>query len=106
MVNTIFRQYGTTIHISGSGGERSVKGFFQPVRSKSWQSIVNTAMPLGEGDRGQYIYMGPGDAPVSEGEVLQVGEKCYRLERVESYYYADQAVYIWGMCVEKGSGDR
>ena len=102
MVNTILRQYGTTIGISGPTGERSVKGFFQPVRSKSWQSILNVEIPLGKTGRRQYVYIGPGDTEVSEGEVLTVGEKAYYLERVEKYYYADQPVYTWGMCVEKG----
>ena len=105
MVNTILRQYGTTIQITGAGGERTVKGFFQPVRSRSLQSIVNQETPLGEVFRGQYIYIGPGDAPVQEGELLTLGEKHYYLRRVEPYYYGDQTVYIWGLCVEKGVND-
>lgn len=105
MVNTILRQYGTEIQITGTGGERTVKGFFQPVRSKSWQSLVNQETPLGEVFRGQYIYIGPGDQPVFEGELLSLGEKRYFLRRVEKYYYGDQAVYTWGMCVEKGVND-
>jgi hypothetical protein len=105
MVNTILRQYGTDIRISGTGGERTVKGFFQPVRSKSWQSMVNLETPLGEVFRGQYIYIGPGDVEVCEGELLTLGEKHYFLRRVEKYYYGDQTVYTWGMCVEKGVND-
>ena len=105
MVNTILRQHGTTIRISGSGGERTVKGFFQPVRSKSWQSIVNQETPLGEVFRGQYVYIGPADQPVYEGELLHLGQKQYFLRRVERYYYGDQAVYTWGLCVEKGVND-
>ena len=105
MVSTILRQYGTTIRVSGVGGERTVKGFFQPVRSKSWQSLVNQETPLGEVFRGQYIYIGPGDAEVSEGELLILGEKRYFLRRVEKYLYGDEPIYTWGMCVEKGVND-
>lgn len=105
MVNTILRQYGTAIRITGAGGERTVKGFFQPVRSKSLQSIVNQETPLGEVFRGQYVYIGPGDEPVQEGELLILGEKQYFLRRVEKYRYGDQAVYTWGLCVEKGVND-
>ena len=105
MVNTILRQHGTTIRISGAGEERTVKGFFQPVRSKSWQSIVNQETPLGEVFRGQYVYIGPADQPVYEGEMLHLGQKQYFLRRVEQYYYGDQAVYTWGLCVEKGVND-
>lgn len=105
MVNTLLRQHGTTIRISGADGERTVKGFFQPVRSKSWQSMVNQETPLGEVFRGQYIYIGPGDVEVREGELVSVDGKDYFLRRVEKYHYGDQAIYTWGMCVEKGVND-
>ena len=105
MVNTILKQYGTSIQISGSGGERTVKGFFQPVRAKSWQSMVNMDTPAGEVPRRQFIYIGPGDTEVAEGEMVTVGKKHYLLRRVEQYHYGDQAVYTWGMCVEKGGSD-
>jgi hypothetical protein len=102
MVNTILRQYGTAISISGTGGEQTVKGFFQPVRAKSWQSLVSQETPLGEMDRRQYIFIGSGELVLEEGDVLTVGQKRYCLRRTEKYFYADQAVYTWGMCVEKG----
>ena len=82
-----------------------VKGFFQPVRSKSWQNMVNQETPLGEVFRGQYIYIGPGDVEVREGDILTVAGKSYFLRRVEVYRYADEPVYTWGMCVEKGVND-
>ena len=78
-----------------------VKGFFQPVRSKSWQSLVNADTPLGQVSRKQYIYMGPVDVETAEGDLLTVGQKQYLLRRVEQYYYGDAAVYTWAMCIEK-----
>ena len=105
MVSTILRQYGTKIQLTHGGVERTVKGFFQAVRSKSWQSMVNLETPLGEVFRGQYIYMGPADVETAEGDLLTVGEKSYFLRRVEQYFYGDEAVYTWGMCVEKGVND-
>lgn len=102
MVNTILRQYGTTVRITRASGEETVKGFFQPVRAKSWQSLVSEETPLGEVNRRQYIFIGSGELDLEEGDVLTVGEKHYCLRRTEKYFYADQAVYTWGMCVEKG----
>lgn len=101
----ILRQHGTKMELNRSGDVVTVRGFFQPVRSKSWQSMVNQETPLGEVFRGQYIYIGPADVEVSEGDILTVGEKCYFLRRVEQYRYGDEAVYTWGMCVEKGVND-
>ena len=105
MVSGILRQYGTSMVLNRNGASIAVRGFFQPVRSKSWQSMVNVETPLGEVYRGQYIYIGPAEVAASEGDILTVGEKHYFLRRVEKYYYGDQAVYTWGMCVEKGVND-
>jgi len=105
MVSNILRQYGTRLTITGQAGIREVRGFFQPVRSKSWQSMVNLATPLGEVFRGQYVYIGPVDVTVSEGDLLTLGGKSYFLRRVEQYHYGDEPVYTWGLCVEKGVND-
>ena len=105
MVNTILRQHGTKMLLEHNGVLVNVKGFFQPVRSKSWQSLLDQETPLGEVFRGQYIYIGPADVEASEGDILTVGEKSYFLRRVELYRYGSEAVYTWGMCIEKGVND-
>lgn len=105
MVSTILRQYGTVIRISGAEGERTVKGLFQPVRAKSVQSMVSLETPLGEATRRQYVFIGPGDLEMTEGNVLSVGDREYFLQRMEKYHYCDQVIYTWGMCVEKGGAD-
>lgn len=101
LVSTILRQHGSPIQLIHNGDTVTVKGFFQPVRSKSWQSIVSHETPLGDVPRRQYIYIGPGDAAAFEGDVLTVGGKSYLLRRVEKYLYGNEAVYTWGMCVER-----
>ena len=105
MINTLLRQHGTAMELSRSGEIISVRGFFQPVRSKSWQSMVNQETPLGEVFRGQYIYIGPPEVEAGDGDILTVGEKDYVFRRVEPYYYGDETVYLWGLCVEKGVND-
>ena len=42
---------------------------------------------------------------VKEGDTLILGERSYLFRRTELYYYRNQAVYQWGMCVEKGVND-
>jgi len=105
LVDGIFRQYGTGMALASNGEFTSIRAFFQPVRSKSWQSMVNGATPLGEVPRGQYVYIGPADTAVAIGDQLYVGDRIYLFRRVEPYYYGDEAVYIWGLCVEKGVND-
>ena len=105
MVEKILGQYGTEMTITSGEDTQQIRGFFQPVRSKSWQNMVSLDTPLGEVPRGQYISIMPPDTPVQDGDLLTVGEKDYVFRRVEPYYYGDDRVYLWGLCVEKGVND-
>ena len=105
MVETILRQYGTGMTLTRGSESLEVKGFFQPVRSKSWQSMTQAATPLGEIPRGQYVYIGPASTPAEAGDVLSVGGKSYFFRRLEPYCYGEEILYLWGLCVEKGVND-
>lgn len=98
-------RYGTDMTLGTGEQAKTVRGFFRAVNSKSWQSVEAEASPLGEVSRGQYVYMGPAGTPVREGDTLGLGEKSYLFRRVEAYYYQNQPVYLWGLCVEKGVND-
>lgn len=100
MVDTIFKQYGSDLVLTIGGEEQTVRGFFRAVSSTSLQSTELLALPLGEISRGQYAYMGPAEA--AQGDLLSAGGKTYVFRRVEPYYYGDQILYYWGLCVERG----
>ena len=104
-VEKVLSQHGTDLTIVSGLEQKTVRGFFRAVNSKSWQSMESEATLLGEITRGQYVYMGPVDAAVKEGDTLILGEKRYLFRRTELYYYGNQAVYQWGLCVEKGVND-
>ena len=105
MVDGILRQYGSEMLLQRSDRAVTVRGFFQPVRSKSWQNVINITSALGEFSRGQYVYIGPPDTPVSVGDTLEIGGNVYLFRRTEPYYYGSEPVYFWGLCVEKGVND-
>ena len=98
-------RHGTDLTIVSGEETRTVRGFFRAVNSKSWQSMESEATLLGEISRGQYVYMGPVAAEVKEGDTLILGERRYLFRRTERYYYGNQAVYQWGLCVERGVND-
>ena len=104
-LEAVMDRYGTDMKLVRGETERTVRGFFRAVNSKSWQSIENEATPLGELSRGQYAYIGPVGVAVKEGDTVKLGEKTYLFRRVEPYWYGNQAVYLWGLCVEKGVND-
>ena len=105
MVEKVMAQYGTDMTLVSGGVSKTVRGFFRAVNAKSWQSMESEATLLGEISRGQYAYIGPIGVAVKEGDTLELGEKTYLFRRVEPYYYGNQAVYQWGLCVEKGVND-
>ena len=104
-VERIMAKHGTDLTIVSGGETKTARGFFRAVNSKSWQSMESEASLLGEITRGQYVYMGPVGATVKEGDSLILGQKQYLFRRVEAYYYGNQPVYLWGLCVEKGVND-
>ena len=105
MVEKIIAQYGTDMTLTSGGKTKTVQAFFRAVNAKSWQSMESEATLLGEISRGQYVYMGPVDVKVKEGDTLVLGERTYLFRRVEHYYYGNEAIYQWGLCVEKGVND-
>ena len=105
VVEDVLHKYGTDMLLASNGVEKTVRGFFRAVNSKSWQSMESEATLLGEITRGQYAYIGPADGGAKEGDTISLGEKNYLFRRVELYYYGNDALYQWGLCVEKGVND-
>ena len=104
-VEKVMTNHGTDLTIVSGEENKTVRGFFRAVNSKSWQSMESEASLLGEITRGQYVYMGPVSAAVKEGDSLILGNRRYLFRRTELYYYGNQPVYQWGLCVEKGVND-
>ena len=102
-IGLILETYG--VSITRTEKEVTYRGFFQPVRSKSWQYLEGNFSPLGEVPRGQYVYIGPAEQLLNPGETLEVGSRDYMVRRVEPVYYGEEIAYYWGMCVEKGGED-
>ena len=105
MIGKILNTYGTAVTLCQGDREFRIRAFFQPVRSKSWAYLDGEYSPLGEIPRGQYVYIGPADVAVSEGDILLIGERAFSFRRVEPYEYNGSSIYVWGLCVEKGVDD-
>ena len=103
MIGKILATYG--VRITRKEEEATYRGFFQPVRSKSWQYLDGDYSPLGEIPRGQYVYIGPLEPAAEAGDTLTVGDRDYWLRRTELVRDGNGPVYCWGMCVEKGGED-
>ena len=104
-METLMARWGTDMTIVSGEEEMTVRGFFRAVNSKSWQNMESVVSLLGEISRGQYVYIGPPAPAAKEGDTLNLGTKSYLFRRVEAYYFGNQPIYRWGLCVEKGVND-
>lgn len=106
MFSRVLKRYGVPAVLEHAGETIELRIFFQPSASKSWDSMNPIVTPLGQLPGGQYLYIGPGDQPISQGDQLQVGEQEYVMRRVETYLDRQGPVYRWALCVRKGGEDR
>ncbi len=105
MIQNLLTEYGTDLTVTHGETVKTIRGFFRAVNSKSWQSMESEATLLGEITRGQYSYIGPAEGGIREGDTISLGEKNYLVRRAERYYFGNQPIYQWGLCVEKGVND-
>ena len=104
-VEKLLSRFGTDMTIVSGEQENTVRGFFRAVNSQSWQSMESEATLLGEISRGQYALLVSARETLEEGDTILLGGRSYLLRRREWYYYGNQAIYQWGLCVEKGVND-
>ncbi|MBQ9762295.1 MAG: hypothetical protein IJV82_04370 [Oscillospiraceae bacterium] len=101
MIGKILNCYGIPATVAG----KTVRIFFQPSLSKSWQSSEPIVGPLGQIPGGQYLYIGPAELEITAGAQVTVAGKSYIFRRCEAYRDGSGPVYWWGLCVGKGGED-
>lgn len=106
MIDKILRQYGTPARVHHGSEVVSLRIFFQPSMSKSWDSMNPIVTPLGQLPGGQYLYIGPAEQEVAQGDLIYVDGSGYVVRRAETYYYGNGPVYRWALCVRKGSDEK
>lgn len=98
-------RYGTQILWHHGGKGKQIRGFFQPVTSRSWQKLKREVFSMGYIPTEMYVYIGPESCAVQEGDFLTVGDREYVLRRTEVLYDRNGPLYRWGLCVRKGRNE-
>ena len=102
VLERIVDRYGTDILWQHEGKEEALRGFFQPVTSRSWQKMLREVSPLGEVSTALYIYSGAVSRELNPGDLLTVGRRDYRVRRTEILYDHQGPAYLWALCERKG----
>lgn len=106
MMDKILRKYGIPAVVVHQEEEKQVRIFFQPSRSRTWQSMEPVVSPLGQIPSGQYLYIGPAEQEIAQEDEVRVAGEVYILRRAEVYRDWNGPVYHWGLCVQKGGEDN
>lgn len=105
MLETAMRQYGMAMKIHRGVECFSLRGFLQPSRSEARQEVQMEYGPLGRIPMEQYVFIGPAEPAVQEGDLVEAAGTWFRLHRAEPVYAGDGVLYHWGLCRKKG-GDE
>ena len=103
MFAKILKQYGVAAVLEHGEKKIPLRIFFQPSMSKSWDSMNPIVTPLGQLPGGQYLYIGPAEQPISQGDLVHVSSGSFCIRRAETYLDRNGPVYQWALCVRKGS---
>ena len=105
MLEKILNCYGKDLELHHDGGVQRVRAFLQPVtgRGENMGSIRNS--PLGQEEKGQFVYIGPVSPEALEGDWLVCPEGVFLLRRCETVDGIGGPAYRWGMCIRKGAED-
>lgn len=106
MVEKMMFCYGRDLILTRGEEQFSLRGFLQPVTGKVERLALVRMGPLGEESRERFIYIGPVEPEVSQGDRIRAGDREYRVRSAQVIWGGDGPVYCWAMCVEKGSEDR
>ena len=105
IIESIIEQYGSEIQAVRGDRTRCFRAFLQPVTSKSWQNMEKVFGHLGEGPRGQYLFIGPAAEEINDVDHLRCGGASYLVRRAEPILVGGEVLYLWGLCVRKGAED-
>lgn len=103
VLERIIERYGTDVLWQHDGQEEALRGFFQPVTSRSWQKMLREMSPLGEVSTSMYVYIGVAFRELNPGDLLTVGQRRYRVRRTEILCDHRGPAYLWALCERKGA---
>lgn len=102
LIGRILQQYGSAAEVALGSETQAVRAFIQPVTEAGWESVRRTMRAIGEIPRGRYVYIGPAEVLPEEDAIVRAGGKSYRVQRAERLFFADEALYVWGLLRETG----
>lgn len=103
LIASLIKTYGNQVVITCGETVHETKAFLQLVTSKSWQNMERMIPTIGEVPRGQFLYLGPPDIPLSGYDSIEMDGRLFIVRRADAILYRSERLFIWGLCVEGGA---
>ncbi len=106
LMDRLFADYGVPAQLCAGTRSITLKVIFQSIRSRGNQGAERIFMPLGQVAQEQYVCYFPAEAAAKAEDTLVIGEKSYRICRVEPMRgKKGRPLYFWSLCVSKDGED-
>lgn len=105
MIDRILAQYGNEMTVTHGKDIQTVRAFLQPVTEKSWSELRKTVQQLGQIPAERYVYIGPAEAAVCDGDTVCLGERTFLVCRSEQLSVRGQALYVWALLRQREAAD-
>ena len=105
LIESILTGYGSLATIKDGDSARTFRAFIQPVTEKGWQNTKKIIASLGQVPKGQYVYIGPAEVELLEGQMLEARGQKYMVRRCETVFLGEEAMYTWALLTKAGGTD-
>lgn len=105
MIDRILAQYGSEMAVTHGANTQMVRAFLQPVTERSWSELRKTVQQLGQIPAERYVYIGPAEAAICDGDTVCLGERTFLVCRSEQLSVRGQALYVWALLRQREAAD-
>ena len=72
LIESILQGYGSLVTVRDGQSARTFRALVQPVTEKGWASTRKLIESLGRVPKGQYVYIGPAEMEIKQGQTVEV----------------------------------
>ena len=91
LIESILQGYGSLVTVRDGQSARTFRALVQPVTEKGWASTRKLIESLGRVPKGQYVYIGPAEMEIKQGQTVEVRQEAYVVRRSETMALGEQA---------------
>ena len=105
LIESILQGYGSLVTVRDGQSARTFRALVQPVTEKGWASTRKLIESLDRVPKGQYVYIGPAEMEIKQGQTVEVRQEAYVVRRSETMALGDETLYVWALLTKAGGAE-